>query len=1091
MNSWNGQDWFIYYKTYRGDELIAPFACNNLIDKIKRGDILARKFNNGRLGEQLMNNDLFLAYNRIKYIGNGPNVPIQERQAEIPDYSLWIDRKTGYDVMKVWDQRKWSPLFEGYYHPANVSEQPANPVAGQLWVDSNGVLRFYQDNQWRVVAAASASNLSSIAAGVGNFLIMPDMKPITNTDDTYMVPLINTGKLFDNQKYIPRAEFEGNEIQMRYPIAGRTKEEKVSWVHVNPTFLFGANKKLIKVIDKTDYFINVSTVNTEFYGFNLGSPVGTFLRRIEDYGTGDISAEIKDTVSDYRHVSGGIQLINNGRNYDYIYAITYKFDSVDNTYGTVIAGNATIGSENDVYVGQLLGFPLVFLDGTYLEQDDYTYDKNEGMLTFSGETITNESDLVVAAFADIILDETGQKPLDFDVQPSNIQVNGDLVFTHDRIRDAARFAHPIVFVQGVGTLYDEEYGITDEVEIDTAIGTITVKNFGPIDENLSICIADIGAAKLSSGRLTSDGRIVDEMIDSTKNYIAFINGICTAPSDHEVYDGYIQIDKAKDLVEEDTKYTLMSLDKGDEGIDLMFDSSISYFTFQIQDNSEGVVYNDCDMVVSYVYDPSDRNYNGVLIDYNHMESAITGEQAYSTGQILKVKDEDDSDPYNYEYKIYNVHGDYSWTDYDDEYGINERNQLENMIVQFKGDGSISIMNNKELEGKVIEYYAYTYADEVDEPIQYGKRNYKIALKEHMLDANITPIQNFAVDRTQLYTPPGKGILGTYVNGIQVRSADDVDANNQGNCRFTIDTVENLNFKKTWGNQCDLYPLLKAIDDNTSLIELETMKSGQFANELKDYSITVDLLNSLKSLAAILKESETENELFYYIEKLERGETYSVNRDWLGHGNRFDTMDNAYTAITYIGPGLVDVYLNGVMLDRSSYSLFNNNHILLNDLNVAGGSDEYDKDKEETHRLIKYYIEEYDKETGETNGRIERVYCESPDELLIEYRPDVTLRKASYEIKDITYDMNGVFSYDDYEFPASLLNTKDEIKIWIDGILYTDGYYIEGKDIILENSPLKLDPIKEYFNSHPDTYKEWKKLNGEYSYDKSRVIFEWR
>ena len=88
-------------------------------------------------------------------------------------------------------------------------------------------------------------------------------------------------------------------------------------------------------------------------------------------------------------------------------------------------------------------------------------------------------------------------------------------------------------------------------------------------------------------------------------------------------------------------------------------------------------------------------------------------------------------------------------------------------------------------------------------------------------------------------------------------------------------------------------------------------------------------------------------------------------------------------------------------------------------------------------------------------------------------------------------MNGVFPYDDYEFPASLLNTKDEIKIWIDGILYTGGYYIENKNIVLKDSPLRLDPIREYFNSHPDTYRDWKKINGEYSYTKSRVIFEWR
>ena len=200
MSSQNGQDQFIYYKTYRGDELIAPFACNNLLDKIKRGDTLARKFNNGRLGEQLMNNDLFLAYNRIKYIGNGPEVPVQERQAEIPNYSLWIDRKTDQDVMKEWETVKQSPLFKGYYHPVTICVQPADPVAGQLWVDSNGVLRFYQDNQWRVVAAATASNLSSVAAGVSNFLIQPDMSTIPSMPRTYMVPLITTGKLFDDQK---------------------------------------------------------------------------------------------------------------------------------------------------------------------------------------------------------------------------------------------------------------------------------------------------------------------------------------------------------------------------------------------------------------------------------------------------------------------------------------------------------------------------------------------------------------------------------------------------------------------------------------------------------------------------------------------------------------------------------------------------------------------------------------------------------------------------------------------------------------------------------------------------------------------------
>ena len=85
-----------------------------------------RRFNIGRQGEQLMNENVFNAYNRIKYIGNGLNVPVQQYQTPILDYSLWIDRSTGNDVLNVYNQsnRAWGPMFEGYYHTINLREQP-------------------------------------------------------------------------------------------------------------------------------------------------------------------------------------------------------------------------------------------------------------------------------------------------------------------------------------------------------------------------------------------------------------------------------------------------------------------------------------------------------------------------------------------------------------------------------------------------------------------------------------------------------------------------------------------------------------------------------------------------------------------------------------------------------------------------------------------------------------------------------------------------------------------------------------------------------------------------------------------------------
>ena len=1068
-----------------------------------------RRFNMGRQGEQFLDPNSFKAFNRIKYIGNGLEPPVQERQAPIPDYSLWIDRNTGTDVLKAYHQNSkiWKPMFEGYYHPANLKEQPMNPTEGQVFIDNNGTIRYYEDNQWKVASATIVSDIPNIGAGLSYFLLMPNMYPVTGSERNYLVPHIKTGRLFDNKKYIPSTDYKGAEVSVVYPkTEGKKPNEKVSWVHVNPTYLYNSRKRFIKIIDaikKNDYIINVPTVNTEFYGFKKGKCYGTLMRYIQDYENESFSSETTDTVSDYRRVSGGIQLLNKGvpgTTYDYIYAITYSFDTVDNDkWGNVLTGNVTIGENNEVFVGQIRGVPLVFLNGTYLEQADYTYSSTEGMLSFSGATITNEMDLVVAAFADVVRNtdpkysnlEWMDKPI-FEVTAtnSNIQyVNEEkgyvLTIQHEYLKQAAKFKHPIVFVQGIAGLYDPEYGFNDEVVIDGKTGTVTVYNFGPIadGEEVKILAADIGDAKLSSGTITKDFKIKHKGIDNGEKYIVFVNGICTSPTDHEVYEDHLTIAELDEESCVGMRYELMSLNKGDTGIDLLFDSQVSNFTFQIQDGNANAVYNDCDMVVSYVY--GNNTVNGVLIDKNHIQTAISDDRSYSTGEILLVKDDEDESTYSYVYKIFNTDGTLTWKTITNQTDLQN---IEAMITQFNSDGSISLISNDDLKGKKLAYYAYTYANEMDEVITSGRNNEcKIAFEGHQKDASIPNTQEFYVSRTQVYTPPGKGILGTYVNGIQIDSTDDPSVL----CKFSIDTPISINFKKTWGNKCDLYALLKEIDDDTSMVELTNMKKGPFKNELKDYSISQGLLDGLKSLSKIIKESEEGNELYYFIEKIEAGETISVNRDWLTHGNRYTAFDNTYNANSYFGPGAIDVYLNGVMLDRSSYSLFDNNNIILNDLSVAGGSDEYDTSDPKTHSLIKYYVTEYDPVTDKTTGKVVHFNCTSPDEVLIEYRPDTTVRKIAYDIKESTYDSNGVLAYVDYEFPNSLLKTKDVIKIWIDGILYTGGYHIEGKDIVLEDSPLRMDPIKQYFDSHPDTYRAWKIKNGEYSYRKSRIIFEWR
>ena len=115
--------------------------------------------NKGRLNEQLFNEKLFNAYNMVKYLGNGNETPKQDRQADILNGALWNDTNEQKNVLKTYNSQAnvWDVLFKGYYHQANLTVKPVDPVEGELWLDPNHVLRFYEDLQWKPVSAKSVS----------------------------------------------------------------------------------------------------------------------------------------------------------------------------------------------------------------------------------------------------------------------------------------------------------------------------------------------------------------------------------------------------------------------------------------------------------------------------------------------------------------------------------------------------------------------------------------------------------------------------------------------------------------------------------------------------------------------------------------------------------------------------------------------------------------------------------------------------------------------------------------------------------------------------------------------------------------------
>ncbi len=143
---------------------------------------------------------------------------------------------------------------------------------------------------------------------------------------------------------------------------------------------------------------------------------------------------------------------------------------------------------------------------------------------------------------------------------------------------------------------------------------------------------------------------------------------------------------------------------------------------------------------------------------------------------------------------------------------------------------------------------------------------------------------------------------------------------------------------------------------------------------------------------------------------------------------------------------------------------------------------YNEENQVTQTDLKYY--------DEADGTVKYIECGECDYVTLEFRPDNSVKKVTYDVKQISYDSQS-FDSEDYEFPSSLKNTKDLIKIYINGILYDGTYTFKDGVLSLDKPVLNVDPIELYFNSHPYEYKIWKNKNGEYVAPKDRVTFEWR
>lgn len=231
-------------------------------------------------------------------------------------------------------------------------------------------------------------------------------------------------------------------------------------------------------------------------------------------------------------------------------------------------------------------------------------------------------------------------------------------------------------------------------------------------------------------------------------------------------------------------------------------------------------------------------------------------------------------------------------------------------------------------------------------------------------------------------------------------------------------------------------------------------------------------------------------IFYVVEKPEGTETKSCERQVLTHDDIIEGTNNIFKTDISLYPGNVRVFVSGLRQPESAFKIIDNYRIMIKDEILA-------------------YPGNFPKETVELDdGSFIEIEHKHPDSILIEVRQDYALKEitlpvryagqnewsvAARNLEDITKGGDGL--------PESIIDSKDFIMIYINGVAYGKDYKIDTdqQKIILSNeeitSTLGVDPLDEFFRSNPSEYEAWRIQNGGKEYVAKpitdTITFEWR
>ena len=791
------------------------------------------------------------------------------------------------------------------------------------------------------------------------------------------------------------------------------------------------------------------------------------------------------------------------------YGDVYKYENEN----IIFSGNVIL-DEMQILV---VSFPKVntYLDGNGEHPKEYTIDERVLKERYVICDASDEKALQVVesamspdkqiSYTNLILQTPSLKDVvdmsgNFYVKNSGILdavVQGDI---NDTVFDEENFPNPLIFYNGLaGYTF-----VANEVEIDYENKTITIFDFGAINSSngtSAIFAVSLGKNNYKANGVLEDGVLYDPNVSADKDYLVIVDGIVMSPYNEDITIEEVEIineNGESELVGKititdatvalDSEYTIIELtnpnddltqEQNEDGIMCVYDDIFTPYTIPLAGQSMNTsnAYDNCDSAI-VMCGP------GALVDRASVLREFDPNDTFVGGQITKNRLKSTDGKEIYEYRMYTYSNEYVVLDpLEDAITIAD---CENMITYHVSDGTV-MLNPVGMEDEPVTVYAYTYIDSVDEKLLQGRRVMPIETPGH---ANAST-SVYSTNRTHLYDL-GVNALSTYLNGVMIPHMEETTTDVKSDIFFVdkpfssmfIPFVNRYEVEQTDNRfvDQDMFTVLQAIEEDMDLTS-EIIVTDKYG--IQDHCLVMKYFNSeyqleqAKALKRYLNNDMRNNRLLYLIENVEANEMVSSRRQWKAPRNDNGNLPNSYTTTMRLAPGIINVYVNGVLLDKEDYAVFDSNKIVIG-FDLVGGQEILPKNKGD-------YKHPYRVLTDEGFKFIE---CEGDDEVLIEVRDDLTIKKRSYEIKDISYE---TYSFDilDYEYPSSLSSTKDLIKIYINGVLYDGNYTNINGVITLLECDLEQDPLYKHLKMYPDLKAEYEAMYGEYVKHEDIITFEWR